>query len=191
MRYFSIETDWDSTLNSPWDAIWYGGSYDALSSLDGSLQLKAIWQSPDITLESRDKTPDVYSFELHYAVNERTRDLIAPIVKDEAEFLRLNIPENRVAYIIHPLWPVDFDEQAKVQCNPISKNITVVEKYSFTLDPRRHNLPRQLFRMRQAKDSAARDHGYTLNTLIASETIKNVCERHDVKGIRFTFVHTA
>ncbi len=190
MQYFAIDTDWDESLNSPWDALWHEGEYDALGCLDGSLPLKAIWKSPEITLESRDNTPDVYSFELHYAVNERTRNLIAPIVKDEAEFLPLNIPEKDTAYVIHPLWPVDFDDQAEVHCNAVSKNITVVHKYSFTLDPREFDGPRHLFRMRQAKGSAARDDGSTLKTLIVSETIRDVCEGNAVEGITFKPAHT-
>jgi hypothetical protein len=78
MQYFVVDTDWDENLNSPWDALWHEGEYNALGCLDGSKPLKAIWKSPEITLESRDKIPDVYSFELHFAV--KTVPFVPPAV---------------------------------------------------------------------------------------------------------------
>lgn len=189
MDYFLIETDWDETLNSPWDTLWCVGS-DDLDCLRGSLTLEAIWKAPPVKLERRLKRPDVYSFELVYAVSKRVRDLLVPIVRDEAEFLPLAIPRIDRVFVIHPLWPVDFDERAKVGCNKGSLNITEVHKYSFTLDPDQYDGPRHMFRMRQAKGSAARDHGVTTNGLIVSEVIKAVCVEHGVTGIAFKKVHS-
>jgi hypothetical protein len=188
--YFVIDTAWDETRNSPWDALWYEGEHDALDCLGGSLPLEAIWKPPPVELERRLKRPDIYCFELHYAVTERVRNLFAPVVQEEAEFLPLAVPEIDPVFVVHPLWPVDFDESAEVRCNEVSRNITVVRKYSFTLDPDQYNGPRHLFRMRQAKGSAARDGGITLNDLIVSEVIKAVCEEHGISGIVFNQVRS-
>jgi hypothetical protein len=191
MEYFLIDTDWDENLDSPWDALWDEAKFGALDCLGGSLPLDAIWKAPPVKLERRVKRPDVYSFVLHYAVTERVRDLFAPIVRGEAEFLPLAVSKMNPVFVVHPLWPVDFDEGAEVQCNEVSRNITVVRKYSFTLDPDQYDGPRHLFRMRQAKGSAARDHGFTLKSLIVSEVIKAVCEEHGVAGIVFKKVQSA
>jgi hypothetical protein len=189
--YFVIDTDWDETLNSPWDALWYEGDSEALDCLAGSLPLEAIWKAPRVKIERRHKRPDVYSFELNRAVTKRVRDMVAPIVREEAEFLPLAIPRIDPIFVIHPLWPIDLDDGAEVQCNEVSRNIAVVRRFSFTLDPDQYDGPRHLFRMRQAKGSAARDHGFTLSTLIVSEVIKAVCEEHGVTGIVFKKVQSA
>jgi hypothetical protein len=153
--------------------------------LDGSLPLAAIWRSPRVTLEKRAKRPDVFSFVLHYAVTAAVRDLLTPIVRAEAEFLQLDVPGLGSLYVVHPLWPIDFDERAVVSCNSVSGNITVVREYSFSLNPADYDGPRHLFRMRQAKGSAARDAGYTLSTLIVSEKVKQTAEQANVTGIAF------
>jgi hypothetical protein len=192
MDYYKIEMAWDENQNSSWDAVWDDNlPFGALDCLDGSLPLAAIWRSPSVILEKRDKRPDVYGFVLHYASTEAVRNLFAPIVQDEAEFLPLDVPELGTLYVIHPLWPVDFDDRAEVSPNAVSKNITVVRKYSFTLDPRQYDGPRHLFRMRQAKGSAGRDAGYTLSTLIVSEKIKSIATQAGITGIRFEFACSA
>ncbi|MFO0810686.1 MAG: hypothetical protein U0746_18820 [Gemmataceae bacterium] len=190
MDYFWIDTDWDATFNSPWDALWYEDD-EALGCLEGSLPLAAIWKPPAATHEKRLKRPDIYSFVLHYAVTETVRDLWAPIVGEEAEFLPLAVPKIAAVCVVHPLWPVDFDDGAEVTCNGVSGNITAVRKYSFTFGPDSYDGPRHLFRMRQAKGSAARDHGCTLSRLVVSEKIKRVSEKARVTGIAFKFACTA
>lgn len=185
MDYYVIETNWDEDNNSPWDAIWPDLPDDALDCLLGSLPLAAIWTSPPVTLEKRQRRPGVFGFVLHYAVTEAVRDLIAPIVQDEAEFLPLSLPNRETAYVIHPLWPVDFDERAEVEANQVSGNISVVCKYSFTLDPEEFGGPRHLFRMRHPNGSAARNRGSTLHRLIASQPIKDACEKAGISGVVF------
>lgn len=191
MEYYVIETDWDLTNNSPWDALWEDLPYDALGCLNGSLPLAAIWKSPPVRLERRFKRPDVYGFVLHYAVTEAVRYLIAPIVGEEAEFLPLEVPDVGPLYLIHPLWPVDFDDRAEVSRSDVSGNISKVLRYSFTLDPKRFDGPRHLFRMLQARGSASRDHGCTLCRLIVSEKVKSVADKADIRGIVFKYACSA
>jgi hypothetical protein len=189
--YYAIDIDWDEMHNSPWDALTHDGDLDALDSLDGSLHLSAIWKPPQVSVYRGTKRPDVYDFQLHWAVTERVRKLLAPIIKEEAEFLPLKAPKLGRVYVVHPLWPVGLDRDAEVERNPVSKNIGVVNKYSITLDPDEYDGPRHLFRIRQAKGSAARDHGCTLSTLIVSEKIKHVAEQNGLAGIVFKKVCTA
>ena len=191
MDYYVVDTDWDADGNSPWDALWPDLDDDALACLDGSLPLAAVWKSPPVTLQRRAKRPDVYAFVLHHAVTQRVRDLLAPIVREEAEFLPLDVPGIGCVFLVHPLFPVDFDERAVVSCNSVSGNITVVREYSFTLDPDEYDGPRHLFRMRQAKGSASRDAGITLSSLIVSQKIKRASERAGIAGIVFKHACTA
>src|SRR5580704_16509651 len=128
--YFVIDIDWDENLDSPWDALWDECEDGALECLGGSLPLAAIWKAPPVKLERRVKRPDFYRYVLNFAVTERVRDLFSPIVREEAEFLPLAVREIAPIFVVHPLWPVDFDEGAEVQCNGVSHNITVVRKYS-------------------------------------------------------------
>jgi hypothetical protein len=190
VKYYLIETDWDETHNSPWDAVWHDLDWRALICLRGSLPLAAIWKSPPVRLERRRRRPDVFGFELHYAVTPAVRDLLVPLVKDEAEFLPLDVPGLGPLFVVHPLWPVDFDDRAEVSPDD-GGNITVVRRYSFTLDPAADDGPRHLFRMRQAKGSEARDSGLTLSGLIASEKVKRAAERAEVRGIVFKHVCSA
>lgn len=190
MKYYLIDTDWDENCNSPWDAIWDDLPYGALDCLSGSLPLAAIWRSPPVRLERRLKRPEVFGFVSHYAATPMVRDLLAPIVQEEAEFLPLDVAGAGTVFVIHPLWPVDFDDRAEVSPDD-GDNITVVRKYSFILDPAAYDGPRHLFRMRQAKGSAARNAGYTLNTLIVSEKVKRVAEHAHVTGIVFKYACTA
>jgi len=185
--YFWIDTDWDASHNSPWDALWLEGDGEAPDCLDGSFALAAIWKSPSVTLQRRIKRPDVYGFVLHYAVTKAVRDLWASIVLEEAEFLPLSVQGIDPVYVIHPLWPVDFDERAEVSPTGVRQNISVVRKYSFTLNPDAYDGPRHLFRMRQAIGSPSRDNGRTLSRLIVSEKIRQVSEAARVTGIVFNY----
>lgn len=191
MDYFEIDVDWDESHNSPWDALKHDGELDALGCLNGSLPLSAIWKAPLVSIYKGTKRPDVLDFQLHWAVTERVRKLLAPIVREEAEFLPLKVPGSGHVFVIHPLWPVDLDRNAKVERNSVSKNIVVIEKYSITFDPDEYDGPRHLFRIRQAKGSAARDDGCTLSRLIVSETIKQVAEESGFVGVVFKKVCSA
>jgi len=191
VKYYLIDVDYDAKGNAPWDAVWHTLSYDALDCLRGSLPLAAIWKSPKTILNRQKKRPDVFDFLSHFAVTKAVRDLLAKIVGEEAEFLPLKVPELDLLFVIHPLWPIDFDKRAVVQCNEVSGNITAVRKYSFTIDPSKYDRPRHLFRMRQAKDSAARNAGSTLTPLIVSETVKEAMQKAKVQGIVFKQICSA
>jgi len=152
MDYFEIETDWDPKGNSPWDAVWLQDLHETLPCLSGSFPLAPIWKSPPMQYQKRKKRADVLGFILHYAVTARVRKVWSPLIDKEVEFLPLKVPDLGTVYVIHPLWPVDFDERAKFSAHHRpGSNITVVETYSFTLNPAAFPGPRHLFRMRQAQ----------------------------------------
>lgn len=83
-----------------------------------------------------------------------------------------------------------FEKSCQVLLN-IRIDRCEVRKYSITLDPDEYDGPRHLFRIRQAKGSAARDLGCTLSTLIVSAEIKHLVEQNDVAGVVFKKICTA
>jgi hypothetical protein len=186
MDYFVIEMGWDAKGNSPWDALWHEYGVHEMCCLSGSMPLAPIWKSPKVTFQKRKQRPDIIGFVLHFAVTERVRDILLPLVKEEAEFLPLEPPDAPVFYLIHPLLPVDFNDEAVVNARS-GANITRVDKYSFTLSRAAFSGPRHLFRMRQGKNSPSRSDGIVLNNLIVSEKFKELCEEANVQGIRFQF----
>jgi hypothetical protein len=189
MKYFEIELDWNSSLDSPWDAIWPKDEDHNFDCLRGSLPLSYVWNRPPVTIERREKTPNVFGFVLQWVVTNEVKDLLQPLIGIEAEFLpvRCNVEE---LFVIHPLWPIDFDADAEVQRNSVSKNVTVVKKYSFTFNPNAFNGPRHLFRMLQPEGSAARRAGYTLSRTIVSEECVELLLANRALGIRFNHIHT-
>jgi len=189
MKYFEIDLDWNASLDSPWDSVWPKDDDSNLACLNGSLPLSYTWNKPPVTIERRERTPDVFGFVLHWAVNENVKNTLEPLVGIEAEFLPLSCNEGEL-FVIHPLWPIDFDEDADLHRNSVSRNVTVVNKYSFSFNLDEFNGPRQLFRMLQPEGSAARRAGYTLNRLIVSEKCKETFEAIQAKGVRFKHIHT-
>ncbi|MCE2794133.1 MAG: hypothetical protein LW816_02335 [Planctomyces sp.] len=191
MDYFEINNGLDKSGKSPWDVVTYDGGIDPLNCLDGSLSLAAIWKPPLGSLCKVKKRPDFYNFQCHWAVTERVRRLLVPLVQEEVEFLPLKVASLGKLYVIHPLWPVSLDRYAIVERTSVSGNIMFIDKYSITLDPDEYGGPRHMFRIRQARGSAAHDHGCTFSKLIVSETVKQVAEQNGIAGIMFRKVCSA
>jgi hypothetical protein len=189
MKYFEIELDWEASHNSPWDAVWPLDKNSELNCLHGSLPLAYVWNKPPVSIQRRKRTPDIFGFVLNWVATTKMKNLLQSLVGIEAEFLPLTCSDGDL-YVIHPLWPIDFDDEAELQRNSVSKNVTVVEKYSFTFHPDEFNGPRHLFRMLQPEGSAARRAGYTLNRLILSEQCVDILKSNHVTGVRFRHIHT-
>lgn len=189
MKYFEIDLDWNASLDSPWDAIWPKDEHHNFDCLGGSLPLSYVWNKPPVKIERRQRTPDVFGFVLHWAITDEVKTKLESFVGIEAEFLPVRCELGEL-FVIHPLWPIDFDDAAELHRNSISKNVTVVIKYSFTFDPDAFNGPRHLFRMLQPEGSAARRAGYTLNRTIVSEECMEILRDNRTEGIRFNHIHT-
>ncbi len=189
MKYFEIDLDWDASLNSPWDAVWPRDDESNLACLNGSFPLSYVWNKPPVTIQRRKRTPDIFGFVLHWVVTENVKNTLEPLVGIEAEFLPLSC-DGGALFVIHPLLPIDFDNNADLHRNSVSRNVTLVNRYSFSFNPDEFNGPRHLFRMLQPEGSAARRAGYTLKRLIVSEKVKETLEAIQAEGIRFKHIHT-
>lgn len=186
MEVFRIERDWDEHGNSPWDALWYDGDPEDIDVLDCAMRLGAIWRSPAIRLEKRIQVPDIYGFHHHYAVSERAKALLLPVVEDAAEFLPLLPPGDRPLFVLHPLVRADLDEQSVVSASSVSGNITVIRKYSFAPSDLEEAMP--VFQARQARGSAGRDARYPCTGVLVSLESCSVCRENALCGVAFTKV---
>ncbi len=189
MKYFKIDTDWNADHDSPWHCLRPVSRADDFDCLNGSLALRSIWNSPSVALRRSERAPSVFSFEFHWAITADLKAVLEPLVREEAEFLPVRCELGEL-FVIHALRPVDFDQHAQLQKNDVSKNVTVVNRYSFTFPLNATTGPRQLFRMLQPEGSAARRYGYTLTPTIVSELCMEALQSHSVSGIRFTHIHT-
>jgi hypothetical protein len=176
----------DENNNSPWDAVWYEGDDEDIGVLDSQMRLGAIWKAPVVHIEKRNQRPDIFVFQLYFAVTRRVRDLLSGLVGDTAEFLPLRIHRNRRLYAIHALLRVDFDKSAVFRPQAKGQNITVIEKYSFEKSQLRSDV--HVFQVRQAQGSAARDAGYACSGLLVSREFNLICESNGFRGVTFNHV---
>src|SRR5438132_233016 len=100
MEFFRIATAYDQNGNSPWDALWYDGDDDDLNALRGQMRLAAIWKAPRLRLETRYDRPDVYVFQIFYALSKKFRDLLVPLLGDCAEFLPLQLLGGQELFVL-------------------------------------------------------------------------------------------
>jgi hypothetical protein len=183
MQVFKIQPAYDADGNSPWDTLWYEGDSEKIRVLDCEMPLSAVWKTADARLEKRGGRPDVYVFQLHFAVTEAVRELVLPLVNDAAEFLALSVPDAEPLFVLHPLLRADFDEGAVVSRNPVSGNVTVIRKYSFAND--QFEEPMHIFQVRQAPGSSGRDAGLACTGVLVSRQVKELCEEQGFEGIVF------
>jgi hypothetical protein len=179
MDVFKIETDYDSTGNSPWNALWYEGKAHDLQALQRPARLEHVWKTPVVTLETRDRAPDVFEFMSYWAVPDPVRELLAPLVSSTVEFLPLSIAKGPALFVLHPLIARSLDERAIVESNPVSHNITNIRRYSFGQSEE----AAPMFTVRQPLGSWAGDGGYVCSDVLVSRPVKELCA--SLTGIRF------
>jgi hypothetical protein len=183
MKIYKVDPDYHPDYDSPWDAIWYDGDEEDLSCLDCGRPLQPIWKAPRVRVEKREQTPDVFVFLLHYACSDRVRHLLKRLVGHSAEFLPLSAGTDISVSVIHPLLRVDLDDKAEVSRNRVSGNITVIKTYSF--DHKQFNQPMHIFQVRQAEGSWARRGGSPCSGILVSQAFKALCDKNNIRGIRF------
>lgn len=181
MQVFKLNIAYDEEGNSPWDALWYDGDEEDIEVLDCQMRLGAVWKSPQIRFEKRDQTPDVYGFQTYFAVSERIRDRLLPIVEEAVEFLPLSVDAVTPLFALHPLFRADLDERAIVSKNSVSGNISVIRSYSFNPEELQDAIP--IFQVRQPNGSKARNAGYPCSGVLVSQDVVEVFEQSGVLGV--------
>jgi hypothetical protein len=178
---YKIEVAFDADGNSPWDCLWYDADEEDLDVLSCQMQIAAVWKPPVVSLERRNARPDFYSLHAYFVVTKRVRSLLAPLVMDTVEFLRLSIPKGPGVFVLHPLLRAELDKKAVITRNQVSGNITVIQEYSFpTLQEKMH-----CFQVRHPLGSSGRDAGFPYTDLLVSAEFKELCETNSVHGVVF------
>ncbi len=184
MDLFKIETDYDLQGNSPWDAVWYDGDYRDLKALKCELGLAPIWKPPAVRIEQRLTTPNIYVFELFYAVDKGTMNLLKSLVRDSAEFLPLEA--GKPLFALHPLLRVELDYRAVFGDQVLTGNVTHIPNYVFPKGELTSDV--HLCQIRQPPGTNARDVGFPCTGVFVSERFRSLCVKNDLKGIRFSKV---
>ncbi len=183
VEVFRIETEYDVDLNSPWDGLWYQGEDYDLNVLAFEARLQPVWKAPVARIENREHRPDIYEFQAFYAVTERVRNILSPLVKDTVEFLPLSIASGERLFVLHPLLRADLDyTRAVVHRNVVGGNIIKVEQYAF---PAIQEEVMHMFQLRQAPGSFSRDTGFAYSSVLVSREFKELCEANNVRGAVF------
>ena len=184
LEIYKLLRNYDAEGNSPWDAVWYDGDDEDLYVLECPAKLLGIWKTPQVRLEKRLSTPDIYGFQLYYAVNEMARDRLARILGNTVEFLPIIDATIKInLYVVHPLLRVDLDSNALTNRTRMVDNFTVIEKYSFSPDQFEEHM--HLMTILQGPGSAARDGGYSFGEVLVSSKFKSLCEANHLKGVVF------
>lgn len=180
MSVFKLETDWDSDGYSPWDALWsQDDEFDEI--FGGEKPLVDGWKSPKIHLERRQQRPDIFICQLQFAVTERVRDLLLPLVKNRVEFLPIRSGA-QLLFIMHPLIHIDLDDHARVSRCDIGGNITAIRRYSFAASQLKGV---HVFQVRNPVGSRAREGGYAVSGFLVSDDFKRLIEQSRINGVAF------
>jgi hypothetical protein len=187
MRIFRVRTAYDDQGNSPWDAVWYDGDDSDLDVLDTEIGVARVWKPPAVRFEKRVRSPDIYVFQVWFAVTERVSKILSPLVTDTVEFLPLHVAGHDPFLVLHSLRRVDLDQNAIVRQGEVSGNISVIRKYSFRREQLEEGL--HVFQVRQALGSASRDAGLACSGVLVSSEFKQACEKNKLLGVTFEEVY--
>ncbi len=181
MSYWRIQVAFGPDGYSPWDALWYDGDDRDLEPLCSQMRLAPVWRPLQVRLERREKRPDIFGFQLFFAVKEKVRTLLSQI--EDVEFLPVRASRKTVLYVIHPLARINLDYASSCDPEELSDNITKVAQWVFPYEVRESGV--DVFQAYQAPGSAARDAGYPLYEVFISERVKQQLEDEKTSGIAF------
>lgn len=185
LAVYRIGGGYDTFHNSlPWDLLDYANKEEAKECqdrLEKNLRLSDAWIPPRVTLRKRKWRNDIIQLYPDWAVNEKARTVLLPLLKKSVEFLPLICDQHPNLWLLHPLRHIDLSARAVHNGNP-GFNITQVMSYDFEPKSLRG---KHLFGIKQAKGSPARKAGYCLSADYVSEQFKQLVESHDLRGLVF------
>jgi len=110
------------------------------------------------------------------------RDVLAPAIDNSAEWLPAEIDGLGEFYILHPLRSCSLGPAAQFVRNPVSGNITQIEKYDFQETELQ---TAAIFYPAQTPGSAAHAVGSCFRALISTEPSALLWNRAGLRGVRF------
>ena len=182
---YKMDGGYDEFGNSlPWDVLDYSRDSDQEKYgdlMDRAEPLAQTWVAPRVSLRQRKWRCDLISLYPQWAVNEKARVALAPLLRRTVEFLPLRFAEIPQLWVLHPLRHIDLAPRA-VHNATNGSNMTVVRRYAFEIDELKG---KHLFGVKQVKDSAARKAGFCFAANYVSEEFKRVVGSDELQGVVF------
>src|SRR5262249_11023865 len=147
--------------------------------LDRAEPLAKTWAAPRVTLRQRKWRCDLISLYPHWAVNEKARAALAPLLRRTVEVLPLRCAELPPLCVLHPLRHIDLAPGA-VHNATNGSNMTVIRRYAFEIDDL---MGKHLFGVKQVVGSAARKGGLCFAANYVSEEFKRLVAAHGLQGV--------
>ena len=191
MEFYLLKPDWNKRGNLDWHYLSYDGDLDDLSPLRGLHPLAAIWNPPSVELKMEKRPPNIYKFDLRFAVDLPTRDVLAPIIGADVEFLPLRLDGDQSLFVIHPLYATYLDANANYRRGSNNGNIIVIDEYSFSQPKSFYGKPCQAFAIRHPADSPAGRNGSVRSDLIVTQEVCELFETNSISGVRPRQIFTA
>lgn len=182
---YIMDGGFDKFGNSlPWDVLDYSKSSDEENYgdlMDKAKPLAQSWTAPRVTLRQRKWRCDLISLYPQWAVNEKARAALAPLLRKTVEFLPLRCAQISQLWVLHPLRHIELAPRA-VHDATDGSNMTEISRYDFMVEDLKG---KHLFGVKQAKDSAARKAVYCFGTDYVSEEFKRVVDSEALQGVVF------
>jgi hypothetical protein len=113
---YRMDGGWDEFHNSlPWDLLAYANERDEEQYWDLLGKAKTLarsWKAPRVKLRRRKWRCDLIHLYPHWAVNERARAVLLPLLRKTVEFLPLSCTELPSVWVLHPLRHIDLAPNA-------------------------------------------------------------------------------
>jgi hypothetical protein len=182
---YKIDGGYDEFGNAlPWDVLDYARDSDQekyRARIKRAEPLAEIWVAPRVTLRQRKWRCDLIRLYPQWAVNEKARAALAPLLRRTVEFLPLRCAKLPQLWVLHPLRHIDLAPRA-VHDAASGSNMTEIRRYAFEIDDLKG---KHLFGVKQAMGSPARKAGSCFSANYVSEEFKRLVEREGLQGVVF------
>jgi hypothetical protein len=182
---YKMDGGYDEFGNSlPWDVLDYSRDSDQEEygdRMDRAQPLAQTWAAPRVSLRQRKWRCDLIELYPHWAVNEKARAALAPLLRRTVEFLPLRCAELPQLWVLHPLRHIDLAPRA-IHDSANGSNMTVIRRYAFEINELKG---KHLFGVKQAMGSAARKAGSCFEANYVSEEFKRLVATNALQGVVF------
>jgi len=183
VRLFQITPPWNNTGDNPYPWV---DSADGLFEPADIFRLQPLvqdWSVPHLITSASSPNLDAYCCPSGlYLFSPMARDVLAPAIDNSAEWLPAEIDGLGEFYILHPLRSCSLGPAAQFVRNPVSGNITQIEKYDFQETELQ---TAAIFYPAQTPGSAAHAVGSCFRALISTEPSALLWNRAGLRGVRF------
>ena len=139
------------------------------------------WKPPRVKLRQRKWRCDLISLYPFWAINEKARAALMPLLGDAIELLPVRCADLPDIWAMHALRYVDLATKA-VQNGEPGRNMTAIDRYAFDVQDLKGM---HFFGLRQSPGSPSRKAGRCFGGTYVSEEFKRTVEKHGLEGVVF------